>query len=106
MDEETKDKWVAALRSGKYKQCQNDLRADGGFCCLGVLADIKGVDWHYRADFEREDESFLLNEFAGIGDPYQKALAHKNDGGWSFDQIANYIEDTWQHFEEESGEPL
>lgn len=106
MDQETKDKWVAALRSGNYKQCQNDLRGRDGFCCLGVLADIKGVDWGFPETFEREDESLLLNEFAGIGNIYQKALASKNDSGDSFDEIADYIERVWQHFEEESGEPL
>lgn len=31
------DKWLAALRSGKYKQTQNHLEKDGGYCCLGVL---------------------------------------------------------------------
>ncbi len=33
--------WVAALRSGKYKQGQNRLKTmDGRFCCLGVLCDL------------------------------------------------------------------
>lgn len=36
--------WLEALRSGKYKQAKNTLKsADGGFCCLGVLCDAKGV---------------------------------------------------------------
>lgn len=46
MNQEIKAKWVAALRGGKYKQgegCLND--GNGGFCCLGVLCDVQGVEW-------------------------------------------------------------
>jgi len=31
------EKWDAALRSGKYKQCTGMLSDGGGYCCLGVL---------------------------------------------------------------------
>ncbi len=44
MDKDVRDKWVAALRSGTYKQgieglarVEND---EARFCCLGVLCDI------------------------------------------------------------------
>lgn len=40
MNPEVKAKWIAALRSGDYKQTQYHLRDDYGFCCLGVLCDI------------------------------------------------------------------
>jgi hypothetical protein len=44
-----KKKWVAALRSGKYKQGHGALRIKGAkkdaFCCLGVLADVAGCKW-------------------------------------------------------------
>lgn len=41
MKQEWKDKWVAALRSGEYKQGIGHLQTkDGGFCCLGVLCDV------------------------------------------------------------------
>lgn len=45
MNEEIKAQWVAALRSGEYKQAVGTLRderRDGsvGFCCLGVLCDL------------------------------------------------------------------
>lgn len=35
-------KWLAALRSGKYKQTNGVLHnyANGGFCCLGVAAHV------------------------------------------------------------------
>lgn len=29
-------KWVAALRSGEYRQTMGGLQRDGRFCCLGV----------------------------------------------------------------------
>lgn len=38
-----KAKWLAALRSGKYKQTQYELRnkdKPNAFCCLGVLCNI------------------------------------------------------------------
>lgn len=36
-----KKAWVAALRSGKYKQGRGKLRtADNKFCCLGVLCNL------------------------------------------------------------------
>ena len=38
-------KWVAALRSGKYKQGRNYLRSkDNKFCCLGVLCELAVED--------------------------------------------------------------
>lgn len=36
-----KDKWIAALRSGKYKQGRGQLRSlNNNYCCLGVLCDV------------------------------------------------------------------
>lgn len=45
MNPEIKERWLEALRSGKYKQGQKLLRArdvDGNeyHCCLGVLCDL------------------------------------------------------------------
>lgn len=46
MDEQLKQKWIKALRSGRYKQTTNTLRAidqkgePTGYCCLGVLCAI------------------------------------------------------------------
>jgi hypothetical protein len=40
VNSDIKQRWVAALRSGKYLQGQNFLRADGKYCCLGVLCDL------------------------------------------------------------------
>lgn len=41
MKPEVKAQWVAALRSGEYKQGRTQLHTeDGCFCCLGVLCDL------------------------------------------------------------------
>ena len=41
MNEVIKEKWCAALRSGKYKQGYTALKdIYGRYCCLGVLQDI------------------------------------------------------------------
>jgi len=40
MNSEIKEKWVTALRSGKYQQGTDFLRANDQYCCLGVLCDL------------------------------------------------------------------
>ena len=49
MNARIKKLWVAALRSGKYKQGHGGLRDGDRFCCLGVLCDIHaketGTQW-------------------------------------------------------------
>lgn len=52
MKKELKDKWVAALCSGNYKQGAGCLKdSKGQHCCLGVLCDIidplgwEGLRW-------------------------------------------------------------
>jgi hypothetical protein len=45
MDKEWKDRWVTALRSGKYEQGQSQLatlytKHNTKYCCLGVLCNI------------------------------------------------------------------
>jgi hypothetical protein len=43
MNPEIKQKWVEALRSGKYKQGYKQLRDENGaYCCLGVLCEVVG----------------------------------------------------------------
>lgn len=41
MDKKIKKLWLAALRSGEYRQARYKLRTrQNGFCCLGVLCNI------------------------------------------------------------------
>jgi len=84
--------WVAALRSGKYQQCIARLYFGGDrkYCCLGVACEILAeraapefTYYHFRA----EDSPLVMPEST------MNALMEMNDiKGWSFDQIANYIE--------------
>jgi hypothetical protein len=45
MNKDVKKKWLAALRSGKFKQGKGMLRTENNeFCCLGVLCEIARVE--------------------------------------------------------------
>ena len=96
-----KDKWVKALRSGKYKQAEEELYnfRNNSYCCLGVLRqimcpagpdnDLQGKDKH------GEETEFLHTKYlrkAHLHHATQKHLADMNDRGDSFRQIADYIE--------------
>lgn len=102
MNPEIKAKWLAALRSGEYKQGRGELRNGDSFCCLGVLCDLhskdSGIAW---------DGAYYLT---GIGLPPPEVWEWANlpeqdpklDGfhitglndehGFSFNQLADIIE--------------
>jgi hypothetical protein len=98
MDTKLKKKWVAALRSGKFKQGSLALLAQGSYCCLGVLCRVSGMTPQAIKNLECEEgdtngllPKSLRKEF-GITDRQQRALALMNDDGCSFDAIADRIE--------------
>lgn len=92
-----RDAWVAALRSGKYRQGQDRLRSESGFCCLGVLCDIKNPEgwraspitggWFHGREFMFPDPCV-----SDIPESIQNQVARLNDNGKSFLEIANWIE--------------
>lgn len=116
-------KWVAALRSEKYKQIRGILKNNDGFCCLGVLCDIsKKSRWKYYnqtyfGEFYSKEYQYLSHSdalpnevinWAGMKSPtgflvkkgknYGKDLAHFNDTRkFSFKSIANLIEKNWKN---------
>lgn len=110
MKEEIKDKWVAALRSGKYVQTRDRLKDyDNGFCCLGVLCDISGVsEWKVGVDsyvYLNKDGTLPLSvmEWAGLRSPdgevsgqEHDSLAEINDAGNTFETISQIIEKHWK----------
>lgn len=107
MKKEVKDKWIKALRSGKYKQTRGRLHNQngGGYCCLGVLCEVTGLEY--------DKDGLLLDQeivnFAGMRSDcgkYQEgstlkgnsfSLSVLNDSRkWSFKKIADFIEDVWE----------
>ena len=96
-------KWVDALRSGKYKQARRRLRYRGGMCCLGVACDIAAeplkLKWR-GTEFDGEKEVLppSVQEWLGINSANGsfvfewKCLSDINDNGAKFDEIADLIE--------------
>lgn len=114
-----RDEWIPALRGGEYTQGKHTLHAieDGKhtFCCLGVACDIRQIESDVR-----EGDMGIIHEYTYMGTrqlgALPKALADEigitidgivsmkgdtdkytcltqmNDGGESFDQIADIIE--------------
>lgn len=104
MQAELKQKWVEALRSGKYQQGKAMLRSrDGEFCCLGVLCDLVAPSaWefspvegcfmvHGRSGYIPA-ELLLTVGASGLDDDGQERLVDMNDNGASFADIAGFIE--------------
>ena len=110
MNQQVKQKWVSALRSGDYQQTKYYLHTGDGFCCLGVLCDLYGkehnVEWNLANNgnnYEFQDRPscppFSVTEWAGIvsSNPYicsrSFTLAELNDNGSTFNEIADLIEE-------------
>lgn len=98
MDPALKARWIAALRSGHYKQCDGHLVTtdhEGGYayCCLGVLRHIADPDDKRQGEDEDLLDKDQLAEFK-LRDATQRLLAGKNDRGETFSQIADYIEES------------
>ena len=122
-NKENIQKWVDALRSGKYKQTTGTLSLDGSFCCLGVACDISGIGEWDSGVLENEtvdyitvdkngntqfDDSILptnISEWLGtatcnpvldIGDEESCEATELNDTmHYTFDEIADAIERTY-----------
>jgi hypothetical protein len=103
--EKNVEKWVEALRSGKYQQGKGALCRDGKFCCLGVACEVLGISKRTpecRPTVYYEGESTALPKkvaaMLGLrtctGDfGREGGLIDLNDDvGASFNDIANVIE--------------
>lgn len=128
MEPELKSKWVAALRSGEYRQGKDALHKDGAYCCIGVLCKVAGADmsgqehdiinrdedgeWASRANptawfdeglFTEDEELGSLGAHFGIGSKVEGMLIDMNDSkGRSFHEIADWI----VAHDLETGQPL
>ena len=114
---ENRKKWVAALRSGEYKQgrlylCHTDEEGQTTHCCLGVLCEIAGLQ--KKLNPTDDDKGVLtmygsedacsevvapheIMDFVGLttarghfGDG--DSLVRLNDYSFDFDHIADLIE--------------
>jgi len=123
MNSKIKQVWIEKLRSGEYSQGKNELRSPNNkFCCLGVLCDIylkehnqewiSSSDGHYYLLSEDENyfgpESEILTqevaEWAELNDKsplvkigvdaIQERLTVLNDQGYSFSEIADFIQNS------------
>jgi|LakMenEpi03Aug12_release.lakeMendotaPanAssembly.Ray.scaffolds.fasta_scaffold845043_2 hypothetical protein len=121
MNQQIKQQWIEALRSGEYSQAQEELRVGDSFCCLGVLCDLYGKSkganfwkettqksgYYYFESLPEQYEYGTLpinvSEWAGLGGidipvveygEQKTAISDLNDKEQlSFNQIAAIIEE-------------
>jgi len=116
MKAEWKDKWVAALRSGEYKQTREQLYDGKGYCCLGVLCKITGKKFfrddynHYYHYYVKDTQNGIREDIVLPTDVMNEVdmrtkngayrpgllLVNLNDSGKTFSEIADVIEEHWE----------
>lgn len=113
-------KWVAALRSGEFRQGRDELRNDDGeYCCLGVATQLginegtvrvedeygqpcpAPADWS-GYEFWDEELPAAVVEWLGLASSmgslvsavgtHNHLIALNDDAHWDFNQIADLIE--------------
>ncbi len=111
MKKELKDKWIAALLSGEYKQVTGFLETPEGNCCLGVLCRVANIPMQKVTNqclnkfVLPNGEEAVRNFNSGFCDFFKLPICVKddlwrmNDGvedcqnqPLSFAEIADYIE--------------
>jgi hypothetical protein len=120
MNQEIKQKWIEALRSGSYSQTKQQLKKENSFCCLGVLCDLylkeNNQDWVTQGNdtgaivHDEEEYCMPLIEvtvlpekvytWAGLDEENPEVeyaeqimpISDVNDLGRSFKEIASIIE--------------
>lgn len=92
----TIQKWVNALRSGKYKQAKGTLYDEetDGYCCLGVYCKVVTKDSKSYLSEGSEGPEEAYDKFDRIlGHELKHKLIGMNDKGKSFAEIADVIEE-------------
>jgi hypothetical protein len=104
--------WLAALRSGKYKQGKIRLRYGDNYCCLGIACEVAGMEpiisgiVDDEPIYSYEGRTFFLMEkvmkyygfktscggFIDAGNCNQSLSLYNDDGGYNFVQIAQIAE--------------
>jgi hypothetical protein len=106
VNKELKAKWVAALRSDKYKQGRRSLHnTSGEFCCLGVLCEVSklgkwvpnisksSLNYWFVTETETHQATLPTVLITNVGRAYVALLMKMNDiNEDSFTKIADWIE--------------
>lgn len=103
MTPELKQKWIDALRSGRYAQGKERLvqhdndTGESTYCCLGVLGNIAGLtDKQLQGEECAGANGALLShetlEMVGLREKMQSSLAQLNDHDVSFYDISCLLE--------------
>lgn len=100
--------WVKALRSGVYRQGKKVLydKTKDSYCCLGILA-LLSSDSIETTPYTRGylNNKALCGLWSGdgsiedgvtINEVFYRSLASANDGGVSFNDIADWIEKNYE----------
>lgn len=108
MRKDIAEKWIKALKSGKYKQTSGYLRKDDGFCCLGVLCNLHAKE-HPKIAKTQTNPNVYLGQMCVLPDSVKQwaemdtdngliyngkshgCLSEMNDQGKSFKEIAEVI---------------
>jgi hypothetical protein len=109
MRKEVAQLWVAALRSGHYKQGKQRLKIGNSYCCLGVLACLYDTLHGNPPDTSLGLRVYFdtnVQKWAGLEGPMPKCtidgpgrteLAVLNDQrDYSFAEIADIIEQQYE----------
>jgi hypothetical protein len=106
VNEEVKQQWITALRSGNYPKGRGKLRGvDGTFCCMGVLCDLYDstrwlvIDGYNVMHYERPNNHPSthiappeIERWAGLHTINQSVLGVLNDASDDFDSVIVWIE--------------
>lgn len=95
-------KWIEALESGLYMQCQGSLRHQNsiwiGYCCLGVANEVCGLGESHDLALIHTYKEIGLRKPNGDPEVWSESnrpltLTGLNDLGKSFAEIAKILRD-------------
>lgn len=110
MSAEHADKWLTALRSGKYQQCKGKMNHKGGYCCLGVLQKVvdgkvedsgfPSISWlnDHNIQFKTHNISYVTTPDIGfLNNPNLSGLISASQANDYYDRSFNEIADLLEH---------
>lgn len=92
MEEKLKQKWIKALRSGKFRQAREVIADDDSYCCLGVLCIVAGKTVRDIIKSSNDDLcTAWRREFGLSNDETEQCIAWNDNDKLSFKEIAERI---------------